>query len=122
MLEANPTLSWRDVQGILALTSQRVYLEDDSWDVNGAGISHSYKFGFGIVDALAAVEASKTWQSWGPEQQIIKDSGPINVPIADDAKVTRVEIFVESDQVEVAVGRSAAGTTVESVAVYLELK
>ncbi|KAH8075748.1 serine-type endopeptidase [Aureococcus anophagefferens] len=57
LLEANPQLGWRDVQGILASTSQRVDLaSDDSWTTNLAGVSHSYKYGFGLVDALAALE------------------------------------------------------------------
>lgn len=108
-------------QGILALTSQRVYPDDPSWATNGAGIAHSYKFGFGVANALAAVEASKTWKTWGAEQQIVKESGKINAPISDGQTPTVVTMFIESDEVAVA-RNSAGGTTVESVVVYLELK
>jgi subtilisin family serine protease len=47
ILQANPNLGWRDVQAILATTSQMMDEEDESWVVNGAGLHHSYKYGFG---------------------------------------------------------------------------
>ena len=50
MLEANPRLGWRDVQGILARTSQVVYEDDPTWVRNGAGLSHSEKYGYGIIE------------------------------------------------------------------------
>ena len=51
MLELKPQLGWRDVQAILAVTSRKFDNEDDSWTINAAGISHSYKYGFGIISA-----------------------------------------------------------------------
>lgn len=51
MLEAsNNTLGWRDVQGILAKTAQIAFEDDPSWSVNGAGLSHSDRYGYGIVE------------------------------------------------------------------------
>lgn len=42
MLEANPDLTWRDVQAIIAGTARRVDDEDDATAaVNGAGYWHS---------------------------------------------------------------------------------
>ena len=44
MLEANSLLTWRDVQGIIAMTSRPVYStisEDKTITVNGAGLWHS---------------------------------------------------------------------------------
>jgi hypothetical protein len=80
----------------------------------------SCRFGFGVPDALAAVEAAKTWQSWGPEQQIIKESVPVNGFIPNTEEGALFELFISSD--EVAVERSAARLTIESVVVYLELE
>jgi subtilisin family serine protease len=58
MLQANPDLNWRDVQDILARTSTKLQPEDRSWTTNSGGLSHSYKYGFGRVDAYSAVVAS----------------------------------------------------------------
>eukprot|EP00934_Nitzschia_sp_Nitz4_P002403 Nitzschia sp. Nitz4//scaffold272_size25479//3836//8863//NITZ4_008307-RA/size25479-processed-gene-0.9-mRNA-1//-1//CDS//3329545219//2398//frame0 len=85
MLEANPELSWRDVQHILALTSKSVLDNDDTTAYeNAAGYWHSNQYGFGIVDALEAVEKAETWESVGTEQQLITQSGLINLALPDD--------------------------------------
>jgi subtilisin family serine protease len=61
MLEANPTLTTRDVQHILVNTAQK---NDPSskdkdgnskWQQNGVGRWVSYEYGFGAIDAAAAV-------------------------------------------------------------------
>lgn len=67
MLEANPELGWRDVQGIFASTSQKTDSTDESWTTNAAGFNHSYKYGFGLVDAYAAVTKGETWKNYGVE-------------------------------------------------------
>ncbi|GAB5469651.1 MAG: hypothetical protein Kilf2KO_26810 [Rhodospirillales bacterium] len=73
MLEANPDLGWRDVQSILAQTARR-YDEggnqigsNGDWTWNGASLSNSGGFhfsedyGFGLVDAYAAVRLAEYW-------------------------------------------------------------
>jgi hypothetical protein len=84
MLEANPELSWRDVQGILATTSQKVDAGDPSWSTNGVGIPHSYLYGFGVVDAYAAVTAANTtWENFSAEVQLLGESGTIDLAIPE---------------------------------------
>jgi hypothetical protein len=85
MLEANPNLTWRDVKYILANTSRMVdfvdpfpltvygalphplgtnygaYVYDYKWVQNSAGRWFSNWYGFGLVDAEAAVTAAATW-------------------------------------------------------------
>ena len=61
MLSANPALSYRDVQQILALSSRHVDLSDPWIQTNGAGLRVSYNLGFGIPDAGVAVSRSQTW-------------------------------------------------------------
>jgi subtilisin family serine protease len=51
VLEANPNLTWRDVQGILATTSQMIDSTDSTWMVNAGGMHHWYLYGFGLADA-----------------------------------------------------------------------
>jgi subtilisin family serine protease len=83
MLEANPNLSWRDVQGILASTATQIQPTDSSWTTNGAGLSHSDIYGFGLVNASAAVERSKSWTSLTSEIEIITDSSQVNIAIPE---------------------------------------
>jgi len=70
MLEANPSLGYRDVQQILAYTAVRIGTDATGWEFNGAhdwnggGLHFDggvHQFGFGLVDALAAVRLAETW-------------------------------------------------------------
>ena len=78
MLEANSDLGWRDVQEILAYSARHVGTnvgygtsgsEEYAWDFNGAdnwnggGLHFSNDYGFGLVDAKAAVRLAETWGS-----------------------------------------------------------
>lgn len=86
MLEANPELSWRDVQGILAQTSTNVDDddEDDTQTTNEAGIWHSNWYGFGIINALGAVEAAMNWNLYAEELQAIRISNDENKELSDN--------------------------------------
>lgn len=67
MLEANPDLGYRDVQEILALSAHKIDPASASWGENGVtnwnGGANlvSNDFGFGLVDAHAAVRLAETW-------------------------------------------------------------
>ena len=67
MLEANPELGWRDVQDILIRTAVTIDIApdspNDSWVTNAAGLSHSYDYGFGKVDAKAAVILAQNYSA-----------------------------------------------------------
>lgn len=76
MYDANPGLGWRDVQEILAYSARHVgsaigggmagserYLwqwnDANTW--NGGGMHFSNDYGYGLVDASAAVRMAETW-------------------------------------------------------------
>jgi len=86
MLEANPDLSWRDVQGILAATSTTVMQDDEdkTQTINAVGTWHSNWYGFGIVNALRAVEASMEWDLYSEELQLIRMSIDEDEELSDD--------------------------------------
>ena len=86
MLEANPNLTWRDVQHILAQTAIQNDAQDSQWHVNAAGYHVNDKYGFGALDAEAAVKLASTWTNVGPERRA---SGELSVPrvIVDDLEV-----------------------------------
>jgi Ca2+-binding RTX toxin-like protein len=79
ILEANPLLGWRDVRDILAMTARRVGSmgsapeghEIYGWTINaatnwnGGGMHFSNDYGFGLVDALAAVRLAESWTPGG---------------------------------------------------------
>ncbi|MGA1865090.1 MAG: S8 family serine peptidase [bacterium] len=82
MLEANPNLSWRDVQHILIKTAEQNDPTDPDWEINGAGYHVNHIYGFGRVDAEKAITTSLSWESVGPEVSIEKSSCP-NIAIPD---------------------------------------
>lgn len=76
ILQANARLGWRDVQTILAMTARHTGsavndvahgYEADTWSFNhattwnGGGLHFSNDYGFGLVDARAAVALAETW-------------------------------------------------------------
>lgn len=75
LLEANPALTWRDVKHILALTARQIdatipavtyaltggnYIAEPAWTTNVAGRLYHNWYGFGLVDASAAVNMART--------------------------------------------------------------
>lgn len=103
MLQANPALTWRDVQAILAETATQNDPTDPDWAVNGAGYSISHKHGFGRVNAEAAVARALTWELLGPESRLSTGQRVVSQVIPDDnpqgavATVTvRREMRIES--------------------------
>jgi len=67
ILEANPELGWRDVQGVLIETATQNHPGDGDWKQNGAGHFVNHKYGYGLLNAFAAVQAAQTWHNYGPE-------------------------------------------------------
>lgn len=112
VLQVNPELGWRDVQGIIAETSQKTDPTHFSWMKNAAGFDHSVLYGFGVVDAGAAVNAAKTWELFSAEKQLVVESGEINLSIPDSpSPAVSASVMVEAVDTFV----------VESVVVYLDL-
>lgn len=89
-LEANPSLTWRDLQHLTVLTSSRNSLFDgrcrelpslgikdnhrDShgncsrfeWQMNGVGLEYNHLFGFGVLDAAEMVMLAMVWKTAPP--------------------------------------------------------
>jgi subtilisin-like proprotein convertase family protein len=85
MLDANPDLGWRDVQDILALSANHTGsaigaatpgspFENNTWfyngadDWNGGGLHYSEDYGYGAIDAFAAVRMAEVWTQMEPAQ------------------------------------------------------
>ncbi len=109
VLEANPDLTWRDVQNILVHSSRKNDASDSSWNLNGAGHDVSHKFGFGAVDAGAAVSLALNWSSSGEESNasfgpytpnLEIDNGPstwteFNLSVPIDLQLESIDVVVD---------------------------
>jgi subtilisin-like proprotein convertase family protein len=87
MLEANPALTWRDVQHILVATARPVDPGDEGWTVNGAELLVNDNYGFGLVDAFGAVSVAEGWTGVGEEIAGSSGAVQVNQPIPDDNPV-----------------------------------
>ena len=63
MIPFSPQLTWRDVQYLIAYTSNSddLLARTDDEFVNGAGLTVSHSFGFGAIDAEAMVTRARHW-------------------------------------------------------------
>lgn len=112
MLQANPGLTYRDVQEILVRTAFQNDFYDGGWVTNGAGFHFNLRYGAGLVDAQAATSLAATWTNVAPMQsksytqtglaQAIPDadrngtSRTFTVPVADNLRLEHVRVSVKA--------------------------
>jgi len=81
-LEANPRLTWRDIQHLTVLTSKRNSLYDAKnrfhWKMNGVGLEFNHLFGYGVMDAGAMVALAKEWKTVPPRYHC--EAGVLRTP------------------------------------------
>lgn len=120
MLEANPKLTWRDLRLILAKTSRKIdenhqpirlalsggtYVAEPGWTKNAAGLWFHNWYGYGLVDAAAAVAMAKSYGSYLPGGQQL-DSGWLDsnsgrtVPVGDPNGLTNSIAFADKRTIE----------------------
>ncbi|KAJ6652158.1 hypothetical protein lerEdw1_013142 [Lerista edwardsae] len=68
-LEANPALSWRDMQHLVVRASKPAHLQADDWSVNGVGRKVSHHYGYGLLDAGDLVDLAKKWATTRPQRK-----------------------------------------------------
>ena len=61
VLEANPNLTWRDIQYLIVYTANPNILSPVGWQTNGAGRPFHLHFGFGAIDTEAMLTRAKRW-------------------------------------------------------------
>uniref|UniRef100_A0A0N5AHZ4 Neuroendocrine convertase 2 n=1 Tax=Syphacia muris TaxID=451379 RepID=A0A0N5AHZ4_9BILA len=103
-LEANPMLTWRDLQHLTVLTSTRNSLFDSrcrdlpdlnikgtnqpkrkpsncthfEWNINGVGLEFNHLFGYGVLDAAEMVMLALVWKTVPPRFHC--EAGTIDIP------------------------------------------
>ena len=94
--QANSELSWRDVKLVLAASARRNDPDNSDWqdgavqyDATPERYTFNHEYGFGVVDAQAAVNLAQDWKNVPPMKtaesatisvnQIIPDNSPIGI-------------------------------------------
>jgi subtilisin-like proprotein convertase family protein len=123
MLQANPLLGFRDVANILALTARKTDVGNASWvPLNGnqwnlTGQTYSRDYGYGLMDAAAAVRLAEGWMggtnaaaNWTSAQGVSSapaaalpdgtgQSLSVSAAVAENLVVERVEVTLDMQAV-----------------------
>ena len=101
MLEANPDLTWRDVQHVLINSARKNDPADADWTTNGAGHEINYEYGFGAVDAGAAVTLAESWNPVPHELDVDTGAVAVNIAIPDSDPNGSVETVSVADNIRI---------------------
>lgn len=91
VLQANPHLTWRDVQH-LVVHSARIPSSGSNWFRNGAGLHVSHSFGFGLMDCGRMVELAQNWHNVPPQRKCVYTSADMNKKVSFGVPI-KVELF-----------------------------
>ncbi len=87
---ANPSLTWRDVKLVLAASARQNDPANPGWEEGALEYgseteSYSYnpEYGFGVVDARAAVDLAESWTNLPPMETAAVRSGDMELTIPD---------------------------------------
>ncbi|XP_055759371.1 PC3-like endoprotease variant B [Salvelinus fontinalis] len=73
VLEANPDLTWRDMQHLIAMTAKVPDPKEPGWSVNGAGYHIHDRYGFGVLDAGLMVQQALQFQAVTPQRKCTQE-------------------------------------------------
>lgn len=117
VLQVRPELGYRDVRRVLAMSARKADPTNIGWANNGAGLHVHHKFGFGVVDANAAVALARTIVPVGPELSVESRTELPNAALADNgAAVTSSTVIsnsgighIEAIEIEVTAPHARSG-------------
>ncbi len=82
LLEACPTLPWRDVKYLIAKHATKVNNVNATWVTNAAGFHHSVDYGFGLINTADMIAECKTGYTELPSAGTYSQHFNINPDIA----------------------------------------
>ena len=117
VLEANPKLSWRDLQHLVVNTSRMTDRTDKGWQKNAAGHYVNHKYGFGVLDTAALVTAatSPNWKTSAEQHMCRERDHTDNLEIPARGTVTSSIVSTGC------VGKTNCVMKLEHVRVYVTL-
>ena len=93
VLQANPSLNWRDVKEIYIRSATRNDSGDSDWSRNGAGFWFNHKYGAGLVNAAEAVRLAKNWSNLGSMSSVSIPLSSLPATIRDNNASGLVKYF-----------------------------
>lgn len=93
VLQANPSLKWRDVKEIYIRSATRNDSSDSDWARNGAGFWFNHKYGAGLINASEAVRLAKNWPNLGSMTQVSVPLSSLPATIRDNNAGGLVKYF-----------------------------
>ncbi|KAM7382470.1 hypothetical protein PAMP_002197 [Pampus punctatissimus] len=73
VLEANPELTWRDVQHLIAKTAKIPNPKEPGWNINAAGYHVHHRYGFGVLDAGLMVQQAAHFKTVAPQRKCTQE-------------------------------------------------
>ncbi|NXU12232.1 PCSK4 convertase, partial [Pardalotus punctatus] len=118
-LEANPTLTWRDLQHLIIRASKPAHLQAEDWAENGVGRRVSHYYGYGLLDAGLLVQGAMTWAGTRPQEkcsvkavQVPRDIGSRLTISTDVSSCSQSIRSLEHVQVQLSLSYSRRGDLV----------
>jgi subtilisin-like proprotein convertase family protein len=98
MLEANPELTWRDIKYILANTAKVGDIENMAENRAGYKFDEKNSYGFGIIDAEAAVKMANTYKKELGDLEVKKTPEVTSTNVIDEKEPTsKIEFTIHED-------------------------
>uniref|UniRef100_UPI003AABD16D endoprotease bli-like n=1 Tax=Centroberyx gerrardi TaxID=166262 RepID=UPI003AABD16D len=118
VLEANPELTWRDVQHLIAKTAKIPDPNEPGWSINAAGYHVHHRYGFGVLDAGLMVQQAVRLDAVAPHRtctqevtlhpaRILASGGVVSVSIQSEGCHGRADEVNTLEHVQVRVSISA---------------
>uniref|UniRef100_A0A8C3NMQ6 Uncharacterized protein n=1 Tax=Geospiza parvula TaxID=87175 RepID=A0A8C3NMQ6_GEOPR len=118
-LEANPALTWRDLQHLIIRASRPAHLQAEDWAENGVGRRVSHYYGYGLLDAGLLVQEATTWTGTRPQEkcsvqavQVPRDIGSRLIISTDASSCSKSIRSLEHVQVQLSLSYSRRGDLV----------
>lgn len=102
VLDACPSLTWRDVRWLVAKNAIKVDASNSSWIINGAGLEYSTDYGYGKINPNGMIEMcqSSYFQPLNQMQQTYVDVDNLSIVIPDN-NTTIVKTIDFTDQLSI---------------------
>lgn len=97
LLEANPDLTWRDVQYLSILSSKEIMNPDAKSQNSAMGKKYSHVYGYGKIDAKALVDMAKDWKNVKPQAWHFTDYNEVGNSTKNVEDVIESVIKIDSD-------------------------